>query len=71
MGERSATTDWGYVRLRRDDYPDAVLEEWAKRIRAQPWGDVFVYLKHDEGNAPSFAKRLVEMMTIPDTQVHR
>jgi uncharacterized protein YecE (DUF72 family) len=61
----AATTDWGYVRLRRDDYPDAVLEEWAKRIRAQPWGDVFVYLKHDAGNAPSFAKRLVDMMTVP------
>lgn len=61
----AATTDWGYVRLRRDDYPDAILEEWAKRIRAQPWGDVFVYLKHDAGNAPSFAKRLVDMMTVP------
>jgi uncharacterized protein YecE (DUF72 family) len=61
----AATADWGYVRLRRDDYPDAVLEEWAKRIRAQPWNDVFVYLKHDEGNAPSFARRLVDLMAVP------
>jgi uncharacterized protein YecE (DUF72 family) len=59
----AATANWGYVRLRRDDYPPAVLEEWAKRIRAQPWDDVFVYLKHDQGNAPSFAKQLIENLS--------
>jgi uncharacterized protein YecE (DUF72 family) len=55
-----ATARWGYVRLRRDDYPDALLAEWAARIRAQPWEDAFVYLKHDGGNAPLFAKRLID-----------
>ena len=58
-----ATTDWGYVRLRRSAYPDEVVDEWAKRILAQPWRDVFVYLKHDEGAAPLVAAKLAERTT--------
>jgi uncharacterized protein YecE (DUF72 family) len=57
-----ATADWGYVRLRRDEYTDAVLEEWASKIRALPWSEAFVYVKHDEGDAPGVAKRLIEKM---------
>jgi len=57
-GQRSATADWGYVRLRRDAYPDDVVTDWAKRILAQPWKEAFVYLKHDKGDAPSVAARL-------------
>jgi uncharacterized protein YecE (DUF72 family) len=58
-----ATADWGYVRLRRDEYPDAVLDQWAERILAQPWKEAFVYLKHDEGDAPGVALRLIERLT--------
>jgi uncharacterized protein YecE (DUF72 family) len=54
-----ATAEWGYVRLRRDAYPDEILAGWAERIRAQPWKEAFVFLKHDEGDAPSVAARLV------------
>ena len=57
-----ATADWGYVRLRRDEYSDAVLEEWAKKILAQPWKEAFVFLKHDDGDAPGVAKRLIERL---------
>jgi len=53
-----ATAGWGYVRLRRDAYPDALVTEWAKKIHAQPWSEAYVYLKHDEGDAPSVALRL-------------
>jgi len=53
-----ATADWGYVRLRRDEYPDDLLASWASRIRAQPWTEAFVYVKHDEGDAPAVARRL-------------
>ncbi len=55
-----ATADWGYVRLRRDAYPEALLHEWAEKIRAQPWKEAFVFLKHDDGDAPSVATRLIE-----------
>jgi uncharacterized protein YecE (DUF72 family) len=53
-----ATADWGYVRLRKDEYPDALVASWAGKIRAQRWKEAFVYVKHDEGNAPLVAKRL-------------
>jgi uncharacterized protein YecE (DUF72 family) len=53
-----ATADWGYVRLRRDAYPDDVITSWADKIRAQPWREAFVYVKHDEGDAPGVALRL-------------
>jgi uncharacterized protein YecE (DUF72 family) len=53
-----ATAEWGYVRLRRGVYPDDVLSRWAGRIVAQPWRQAFVYIKHDDGDAPSVAKRL-------------
>jgi uncharacterized protein YecE (DUF72 family) len=54
-----ATADWGYVRLRRDAYPEALLDDWARKIRDQPWQSAYVYLKHDEGDAPSVARRLI------------
>jgi uncharacterized protein YecE (DUF72 family) len=54
-----ATAEWGYVRLRRDEYTDTVIAEWAEKILAQPWKEAFVFLKHDEGDAPSVAKRLI------------
>jgi uncharacterized protein YecE (DUF72 family) len=57
-----ATASWGYVRLRKDEYPDALLEHWAAAIRAQPWKDAYVYLKHDEGDAPSVARRLLALL---------
>lgn len=57
-----ATADWGYVRLRRDAYPDDVIDAWAAKIRAQPWKEAFVYLKHDEGDAPSVATKLIERL---------
>ena len=53
-----ATARWGYVRLRRDAYPAELLGEWAAKIRAQPWEEAFVYIKHDEGDAPGVATRL-------------
>ena len=60
----AATADWGYLRLRRDDYTDAELTAWAERVRNKNWGDVFVYFKHeDEGKGPRFAARLRELST--------
>ena len=57
-----ATTDWGYLRLRREDFSDTELREWAKRIREQPWKDAFVFLKHEEeGKGPKLAKRFLQM----------
>ena len=58
-----ATTDWGYLRLRRPDYADSTLQTWADRIRAERWRDCFVFFKHeDAGTGPRFAKRLLELL---------
>ena len=56
-----ATTDWGYLRLRREEFGDAELRDWARRIREQPWVDAYVFLKHEEeGKGPKLAARLME-----------
>ena len=44
-----STASWGYTRLHRLDYDDAMLADWAKKISAQPWSEAFVFFKHDEG----------------------
>ena len=58
-----ATAAWGYLRLRRADYPDDALNLWAGRIRAQGWGECFAFFKHeDAGTGPRFAARLRELL---------
>jgi uncharacterized protein YecE (DUF72 family) len=57
-----ATTDWGYLRLRRENFSDEELADWARRIREQPWSDAYVFLKHEEeGKGPKLAARLAEI----------
>lgn len=54
------TTDWGYLRLRREDYSDGDLKTWLAAIQSQPWEECFVFFKHeDEGAAPRLAARLL------------
>lgn len=52
-----ATTNWGYLRLRREAYSDAELDSWAKRIRATNWERIFVFFKHEDGaTGPALAE---------------
>jgi hypothetical protein len=44
-----ATASWGYARLHRFDYDGPMLAEWAAKLAAQPWGEAYVFFKHDEG----------------------
>ncbi|HEX2751228.1 MAG TPA: DUF72 domain-containing protein, partial [Verrucomicrobiales bacterium] len=56
------TADFGYLRLRREDYTAANLKRWAKfgKAQASRWSDVFVYFKHEEtGSGPVFAKQML------------
>jgi uncharacterized protein YecE (DUF72 family) len=60
----AATTDWGYLRLRRSDYTRPQLKSWAKRIQSQQWANAFVYLKHEgEAKGPQLAGELVELLS--------
>ncbi len=52
-----STAGFGYVRLRREEYDDQALLEWADQMRAQPWNEVFVFFKH-EPTAPALAQKL-------------
>ena len=54
-------SDWGYLRLRRDEYTDQDIADWAERIAAQPWQEAFVFFKHEEW-ASSRALGLLECM---------
>jgi uncharacterized protein YecE (DUF72 family) len=52
------TSDWGYARLRRVEYPGTLLEEWAERLTGVPWDRLWVFFKHeDEGTGPELAAR--------------
>jgi uncharacterized protein YecE (DUF72 family) len=56
-----STADWGYFRLRRLDYAPDQIQAWGERVRSQPWGEAFVYFKHeDTGAGPRFAEELIE-----------
>jgi uncharacterized protein YecE (DUF72 family) len=60
-----ATADYGYLRLRREDYTDADMTRWAETIneKGNVWPDVFVYLKHEEsGIGPKLATQLRELL---------
>ncbi len=58
--QRLSTANWGYLRLRRPDYDDASLAQWAGRIRDAGWNRAFVFFKHEEdGAGPAMAQRFL------------
>lgn len=58
-----ATTQWGYLRLRRPDYGPADLKKWAAFVRGQGWREVFVFFKHeDEAKGPRFAREFLQLV---------
>ena len=58
------TSDWGYARLRRVEYPGDLLSEWAARLTGAGWGDLWVFFKHeDEGTGPKLAARFRDLAT--------
>jgi uncharacterized protein YecE (DUF72 family) len=57
-----STADFGYLRLRRPDYGDEELKNWAQRVKSQNWNTAFVFFKHeDAGMGPKFGKRFIEL----------
>jgi len=58
-----ATANFGYLRLRREDYTRADVERWVESIRALQgeWPHTFVYFKHEErGVGPMLAAQMME-----------
>jgi uncharacterized protein YecE (DUF72 family) len=59
------TTDYGYLRLRREDYQKIDIERWAKFVREQEgkWREVFIYFKHEEsGIGPKLASEMLKVL---------
>ena len=58
-----ATANWGYLRLRRQDYDDAALAAWGDRLRGQPFSTAYVFFKHeDEGRGAALATAFAKLM---------
>jgi uncharacterized protein YecE (DUF72 family) len=60
------TANWGYLRLRRDDYQQADVVRWAATVSGQndKWSDAFVYFKHEEsGIGPRLANEMLERLS--------
>jgi uncharacterized protein YecE (DUF72 family) len=57
-----ATADWGYLRLRRVAYEESDIATWAEKVKAQSWGEAYVFFKHeDAGTGPRLAARFLEL----------
>jgi uncharacterized protein YecE (DUF72 family) len=52
------TAAWGYVRLRLENYSERDLEQWAGRLAATGWDEIYVYFMH-EPTAPAYAQTLM------------
>ncbi|MFL6568360.1 MAG: DUF72 domain-containing protein [Chthoniobacterales bacterium] len=60
-----ATADYGYLRLRREDYQEADVARWSEAIKARnaQWSDAFVYFKHEEsGIGPKLAQQMMKLL---------
>jgi uncharacterized protein YecE (DUF72 family) len=56
------TADWGYVRLRDDNYSDERLRDWLRRIESHKWDESYVFFMHeDTGVGPKLAVRFLEL----------
>jgi uncharacterized protein YecE (DUF72 family) len=61
------TADWGYLRLRREDYVSDDLKTWHERIQGLPWRETFVFFKHeDAGKGPLLAREFAERFASTD-----
>lgn len=62
---KNITADYGYLRLRREDYSSEDVKEWSDFVRERntTWSDAFVYFKHEEsGIGPKLARQMTEFL---------
>jgi uncharacterized protein YecE (DUF72 family) len=62
---KNITADYGYLRLRREDYQKIDIERWAQFVCEQKsnWQDAFVYFKHEEsGIGPKLAQQMTQLV---------
>jgi uncharacterized protein YecE (DUF72 family) len=62
---KTITADYGYLRLRREDYTDEDVKRWFEFVREQNtnWTDASVFFKHEEsGIGPKLARQMIELL---------
>jgi uncharacterized protein YecE (DUF72 family) len=59
--ELHATADWGYVRLRKEQYSETDLENAATLVSDQPWGTAYVFFKHEAPDSPVLARHWAQL----------
>ena len=58
----TATSSWGYLRLRDESYTNSELQQWWQRIKDIGWSEAFVFFKHeDAGAGPELARRFLDL----------
>ena len=57
------TASWGYVRLRLEEYSEDGLRQWAERLAASAWREIYVYFMH-EPTAPAYARTLMRSQSV-------
>jgi len=56
-----STADWGYLRLRRDEYSRKAIGALAEKVRSQEWKSAYVFFKDEgEGRGPKCALEFLE-----------
>jgi uncharacterized protein YecE (DUF72 family) len=60
-----AVADRGYLRLRKPDYSEDELIDWAAKIKSQDWEAVYVFFKHeDAGAGPNLAEHFLDLLSM-------
>lgn len=57
-----STATWGYLRLRRPEYPPADMKKWHDWVQGQTWDRAFVFFKHEDAGAG--AKMAMEFLSL-------
>lgn len=69
LPEQIATTDWLYLRLRREGYSPQRLAAWITRARATSAHRAFAFFKHeDAGAGPALASKFLEYTQRPSAK---
>ncbi len=54
------TAQWGYVRLRLEQYSEADLAAWVAKLKDTQWREIYAYFMH-EPTAPPYAQTLMQL----------
>jgi uncharacterized protein YecE (DUF72 family) len=67
-----STASWGYLRLRKPEYGEKELNDWAGEIKKQRWDQAFVFFKHEGGGVgPRLARRFLELAGVGNPPTFR